>query len=63
MCTMFMFMSNLIEGVGIKNGDVAQIGYTIIALDGQVILKQVNNYWSQELDKTVEDILEAYDTL
>jgi alkyl hydroperoxide reductase subunit AhpC len=53
----------LIDGVGMKNGDVAYRGYAIIAPDGQVVLKQVNDYWGQELDKTVEDIKEAYDAL
>ena len=45
------------------NGDVAYRGYAIIAPDGEVVLKQVNDYWGQELDKTVEDIKEAYDAL
>jgi alkyl hydroperoxide reductase subunit AhpC len=53
----------LIDRVGMKNGDVAYRGYAIIAPDGQVVLKQVNDYWGQELDKTVEDIKEAYDAL
>ena len=53
----------LIDGVGMKNGDVAYRGYAIISPDGQVVLKQVNDYWGQELDKTVEDIKEAYDAL
>jgi alkyl hydroperoxide reductase subunit AhpC len=53
----------LIDEVGMKNGDVAYRGYAIIAPDGQVVLKQVNDYWGQELDKTVEDIKEAYDAL
>ena len=42
-----------------KNGDVAFRGYAIIAPDGQVVLKQVNDYWGQELDKTVEDIKDS----
>ena len=53
----------LIDGVGMKNGDVSYRGYAIIDPNGQVVLKQVNDYWGQELDKTVEDIKEAYDAL
>ena len=50
----------LIDGVGMKNGDVSYRGYAIIDPNGQVVLKQVNDYWGQELDKTVEDIKETY---
>lgn len=53
----------LIDDVGMKNGDVAYRGYAIIAPDGQVVLKQVNDNWGLELDKTVEDIKEAYEAL
>jgi alkyl hydroperoxide reductase subunit AhpC len=51
----------LIDEVGMKNGDVSYRGYAIISSDGQVVLKQVNDYWGQELDKTVEDIKETYE--
>jgi alkyl hydroperoxide reductase subunit AhpC len=50
----------LIDGAGMKNGDASYRGYAIIDPNGQVVLKQVNDYWGQELDKTVEDIKEAY---
>ena len=40
-----------------KNGDASYRGYAIIDPNGQVVLKQVNDHWGQELDKTVEDIL------
>jgi alkyl hydroperoxide reductase subunit AhpC len=53
----------LIDGIGMKNGDVAYKGYALITPDGQAVLKQVNDYWGRELDKTVEDIKEAYDAL
>jgi alkyl hydroperoxide reductase subunit AhpC len=53
----------LIDSVGMKNGDAAYRGYAIIAPDGQVVLKQVNDNWGLELDKTVEDIKAAYDKL
>ena len=50
----------LIDGVDMKNGDVAYRGYALIAPDGKVVLKQVNDNWGTELDKTVKDIKEAY---
>lgn len=40
----------LIDRVGMKNGDVAYRGYALIVPDGQVLLKQLNDYWGQELD-------------
>jgi len=53
----------LIDAVDMKNGDVAYRGYAIISPDGQVVLKQVNDNWGLELEKTVEDIKEAYESL
>ena len=38
----------LIDEVGMKNGDVAYRGYAIIAPDGKVVLKQVNDNWGLE---------------
>jgi alkyl hydroperoxide reductase subunit AhpC len=53
----------LIDQVGMKNGDVAYRGYALIAPNGQVVLKQVNDNWGLELDQTVKDIQEAYNDL
>ena len=51
----------LIDAVGMKNDgeDVAYRGYVIIDQDGKVLLKKKNDYWGQELDKTVKDVKEA----
>ncbi len=50
----------LIDATGMKNEDTAYRGYAIIAPNGEVVLKQVNDHWGEELDKTVKDIKEAY---
>lgn len=51
----------LIDAVGMKNDneDVAYRGYVIINPEGEVILKEKNDYWGQEFDKTVKDIMKA----
>jgi alkyl hydroperoxide reductase subunit AhpC len=53
----------LIDDLGMKNGEVAYRGYAILTPDGEVVLKHVNDHWGEELDKTIEDIKEAYDSL
>lgn len=54
---------DLIDATGMKNEDTAYRGYAIIAPNGEVVLKQVNDHWGEEIDKTVEDIKEAYEKL
>lgn len=53
----------LIDSIGMKNGETAYRGYAVVTPEGDVVLKQVNDHWGQELDKTVEDITEAYNKL
>ncbi|QED49356.1 redoxin domain-containing protein [Cytobacillus dafuensis] len=53
----------LIDQIGMKNGDVAYRGYAILDSNGQVVLKKVNDNWGVELDKTVEDIKKAYEEI
>ncbi len=53
----------LIDETGMENEDTAYRGYAIIAPNGEVVLKQVNDHWGEEIDKTVEDIKEAYKKL
>lgn len=51
---------NLIDRLGMKNGDVAYRGYAILDSDGTVALKKVNDRWGEEFEKTFKDIEEAY---
>lgn len=53
----------LIDHLGMKNGDVAYRGYAILDPNGKVVLKKINDNWGEELDKTVEEIKEANNEL
>ncbi|MCQ6276584.1 redoxin domain-containing protein [Bacillus sp. V3B] len=50
----------LIESMGMRNGDVAYRGYGMIDQEGNVVFKTVNDFWGEEIDKTVDEIKAEY---
>lgn len=50
----------LIDKLGMKNGETAYRGYAVLLTDGNVILKKVNDHWGEEFTKTLNDIEAAY---
>lgn len=50
----------LIEPMGMRNGDVAYRGYGMIDQEGEVVFKTVNDSWGEEIDKTIDEIKEEY---
>jgi alkyl hydroperoxide reductase subunit AhpC len=53
----------LIDHMGMKNGDVAYRGYGMLDQDGKVVFKTVNDHWGEQIDKTVEEIKDEYNNL
>jgi alkyl hydroperoxide reductase subunit AhpC len=53
----------LIDFMGMKNGDVAYRGYGMLDQDGNVVFKSVNDHWGEEIEKTVEEIKNEYNNL
>jgi alkyl hydroperoxide reductase subunit AhpC len=53
----------LIDFMGMKNGDVAYRGYGMLDQDGKVVFKSVNDHWGEQIDKTVEEIKNEYNKL
>lgn len=53
----------IIDFMGMKNGDVAYRGYGMIDQSGKVIFKTVNDHWGEQIDKTVEEIKNEYNNL
>ena len=53
----------MIDLLGMKNGDIAYRGYGILDQDGQVVFKTVNDHWGEQFDKTVDEIKEEYEAL
>jgi alkyl hydroperoxide reductase subunit AhpC len=48
----------LIDSMGMKNGDVAYRGYAIIDSEGNVLSTEKNDHWGEQLEETVEHIKE-----
>ncbi|OCA84102.1 hypothetical protein A8F94_15360 [Bacillus sp. FJAT-27225] len=53
----------LINIMGMKNGDAAYRGYGLLNTDGTVVFKTVNDLWGDEFDKTVNEIKKEYKAL
>jgi alkyl hydroperoxide reductase subunit AhpC len=53
----------LVDFMGMKNGDVAYRGYGMIDQDGKVIFKTVNDHWGEQIDQTAEEIKNEYKKL
>jgi alkyl hydroperoxide reductase subunit AhpC len=53
----------LIDLMGMKNGDVAYRGYGMMDQDGKVNFKTVNDHWGENMDHTVEKINKEYKKL
>lgn len=49
----------LIDSMGMKNGDVAYRGYGVIDSDGYIVLTEKNDHWGEQIEDTVEDIKES----
>jgi alkyl hydroperoxide reductase subunit AhpC len=53
----------LIDSLGMKNGDVANRGYAMIDTDGNVIFNTVNDHWGEQFDQTLAEIEKEYNKL
>lgn len=53
----------LIDLMGMKNGDAAYRGYGMMDQDGKVIFKTVNDHWGEEIEKTVDELINEYNDL
>lgn len=53
----------LIGDIDMKNGNVPYRGYAMIAQDGKVVLKKIDDYWGKNLTNSIKDIKEAYSGL
>jgi len=53
----------LIDLMGMKNGDVAYRGYGMIDQEGKVIFKTVNDHWGEQIENTIEEIKNEYNKL
>jgi alkyl hydroperoxide reductase subunit AhpC len=53
----------LIDFMGMKNGDVAYRGYGMLDQDGKVVFKTVNDHWGEQIDKTAEEIKKEYNKI
>lgn len=53
----------LIDYMGMKNGDAAYRGYGMIDQDGKVIFKTVNDHWGDQIDNTVDELKNEYNDL
>lgn len=53
----------LIDFMGMKNGDVAYRGYAMIDQEGKVIFNTINDHWGEQIDQTVEEITKEYKKL
>jgi len=43
-----------------RNGEVPFRGYGLLDQKGNVVFHTANDYWGEELDKTIEEIKEGY---
>jgi alkyl hydroperoxide reductase subunit AhpC len=53
----------LVDHLGMKNGDSAFRGYALMDQEGKVIFKTANDHWGEEISKTVKEIKEEYNKL
>lgn len=53
----------LIDHMGMKNGDTSYRGYALIDEKGNVVFKTVNDHYGEEIDQTIKEIKEEYLTL
>ncbi|SET35596.1 hypothetical protein SAMN05421676_104152 [Salinibacillus kushneri] len=51
----------VIDKMGMKNGDVAYRGYGMLDSEGNVIFQTKNDHWGEEIDQTLNDIEEQYE--
>jgi alkyl hydroperoxide reductase subunit AhpC len=48
----------LVDHLGMKNGDTAYRGYALLDQEGKVIFKTINDHWGEDFDHTVKEIKE-----
>jgi alkyl hydroperoxide reductase subunit AhpC len=53
----------LIDWMGMKNGDVAYRGSAMIDQEGKVVFNTINDHWGEQIDKTAEEIIKEYKKL
>ncbi len=51
----------LIEKMGMKNGNIAYRGYAVLNPDGKVLFSTKNDYWGEQIDQTFEEISKELD--
>ena len=53
----------LIDHLGMKNGDSSYRGYALMDEKGNTVFKRVNDHYGEEIDQTIEEIKEEYSAL
>lgn len=53
----------LIELMGMKNGDVAYRGYAMMDQEGKVVFNRINDHWGEQIDKTADELKKEYNDL
>ncbi len=53
----------LIDFMGMKNGDVAYRGYAMMDQDGKVVFNTINDHWGEQIDKTTDELKKEYNDL
>ena len=50
----------LIDQLGMKNGEVAFRGYALLDEEGKVIFQTKNDHWGEEIEQTMEEVKKEY---
>lgn len=50
----------LIDYMGMNNGDTSYRGYALMDDSGNVVFKTVNDHYGEEIDQTINEIKEEY---
>ena len=53
----------LVDHLGMKNGDTSYRGYALMDEKGNVVFKTVNDHYGEEIDETIKEIKEEYSKL
>lgn len=53
----------LIDHMGMKNGDTSYRGYALMDEEGNVVFKTVNDHYGEEIDQTIKEIKEEYNQI
>ncbi|MRG86112.1 hypothetical protein GH754_07215 [Salinibacillus xinjiangensis] len=54
---------NMIDHMGMKNGQVAHRGYGLLDENGNVVFQTKNDHWGEEIEQTLSEIKEEYQNM